>query len=412
MTNRKIKVALRLLEILMQCIFFVTLNIIFSFLMLKYNASQYSRCLMISVLVIAAYLFRKYINSFFTFYFCHFLLFVVAIFYARSADECFIYIIQVGILFAYSSNIKIKTTSLSEEKIPIIGMVIMVICYVTGVYTKNTVMIQSGLLLLVLFILIEIIYNNLDKINNVFIENKESVDFPATQLFRVNMNMLIASLIVVFVGMMAFYSGPYGNVFQIIGNFFLRIIGLILKWLLYRKPQVYENIETTSASDSFNTEESETGNYMANNPGSFDQLFYALLIMLAIFFTIVLIIKIARDINKFAKKKKLGADIIEFIKPQKKEKNRIKISRGNILREESEIDHNLKLRKIYKKKVKKGIGNEKIASNEFPEDITRKGISEDPKEVKIVTDIYEKARYSKEKINSEEMDIIKNIKKL
>jgi len=82
------------------------------------------------------------------------------------------------------------------------------------------------------------------------------------------------------------------------------------------------------------------------------------------------------------------------------------------LKEVSELDHNLKLRKIYKRKVKKGIGNEKIASNEFPEDITRKGISEDPKEVKIVTDIYEKARYSKEKINSEEMDIIKNIKKL
>ena len=408
MTNRRIKIALRLLEILMQCLFFVTLNIIFSYLFLKYNIGEFNRCLMISVLVIAAYFFRKFINSFFAFYFLHVLLFVAAVFYARSGNECFIYILQVGILMTYSGHIKITTMRVSGEKIPMVGMAVMVVCYMLGMGTNNTVMIQSGLLILVVFTLVEIIYNNLDKINNVFIENKENVDFPATQLFKVNMDMLATSLIIVFMGMMAFYSGPYGNVFQVIGKFFYWLIGLILKLLLYRKPQAIVEVETSSSTSAMESIDNTGEGYVPPSSGSFDQLFYSLLIMFAIFITIFLIIKIVGDIKKFARKKKLGADLIEFIKPKKNDKDKIKISRVKHLNEKSELDHNLKLRKIYNKKVKKGIGKERLPLYAFPEDITRKGISEDANDVKIITNIYEKARYSNEKVNSEEIEIMKN----
>ena len=407
MTNQKIKISLRVLEILMQCMIFITLSVIFSFSLLKYNVSEYNRCLMISTLVIATYLFRKFINGFFTFYFLHFLLIVAAIFYARSTNECFVYFLLVGILLIFSGHIKITTTKVSVEKMPVQGMAIMVICYMYGMYINNAVMIQSGLLILVLFTMAEIVYNNLDKINNVFIENKENVNFPANQLFKVNMDMLITALIIVFAGMMAFYSTPYGNTFQIIGRFFHWIIGLIIG-LLFRKPQ--ENIQIQTEAITMETSEHTTESYFTpTDSGSFDQLFYSLLIMLLIFITIVLIIKIVSDVKRFAKKKKRGSDLIEFIKPKKNAMDKIKISRVKRLNEASELDHNLKLRKIYKKKVKKGIGKEKISSNEFPEDITRKGISENAKDIKIVTDIYEKARYSNEKVNSEEIEIIKNI---
>jgi len=413
MTNRKIKRTMRFLEILMQCLFFITLNIILSFALLKYNVSEYSRCLMISVLVIASYIFRKYIDGFFTFYFMHALLFVVAIFYARSNSECFIYIVEVALLMIYSGHIKITAMKLSDEKIPMVGMALMVICYVLGLCIDNDTMIQSGLLILVLFTMTQIIYNNFDKINNVFIENRENADFPAKQLFRVNLDMLATSLIIVFMGMMAFYSGPYGNVFEIIGRFFHWIIGLILK-LLFRKLPNHIEIETSSTDA---TKESVTAlresYYSVTHSGSsFDQLFYALLIMFAIFLSIFLIIKIVGDVKKFSKKKKLGSDVIEFVMPKKMNKSRVKILRGIKLNEESQLDHNLKLRKIYKKKVKKGIGHEKISPNTFPSDITKKGISEDPKDIKIVTDIYEKARYSDEKVNLEEIEIVKNIKKI
>ena len=410
MTNRRIKIALRLLEILMQCLFFVTLNIIFSYLFLKYNIGEFNRCLMISVLVIAAYFFRKFINSFFAFYFLHVLLFVAAVFYARSGNECFIYILQVGILMTYSGHIKITTMRVSGEKIPMVGMVVMVVCYMLGMGTNNTVMIQSGLLILVLFTMAEIIYNNLNKINNVFIDNKENVDFPANQLFKVNMHMLTTSLIFVLLGMMAFYKGPFGNIFQIIGRFFNWIICLILKLLLHKAPLKIKEVETI-ATIKETKERATEGYYASNDSGSFGQLFYTLLVMFAIFITIVLIIKIVTEFKNFAKKKKLGSDLLEFINPKKIAKNKIKISRANILGEESELDHNLKLRKIYKKRVKKGIGHDKIPFNAFPEEITRKGISEDTNDIKIVTDIYEKARYSNEKVNAEEMDIMKNINK-
>jgi len=409
MTNRRIKVALRLLEIVMQCLFFVTLNIIVSYLLLKYNVSEYNRCLMISVLVIAAYLFRQYIHSFFTFYLLHVFLFVAAVFYARSANECFLYILQVGILVAFSGHIKVATMRVTEEKMSLVGMAVMVVCYMLGLGTHNTVMIQSGLLILVLFTLAEIIYNNLDKINNVFIDNKENADFPAKQLFRVNMDMLATSVIIVFMAMMAFYSGPFGNIFQMIGRFLQWIIASILKLLLYRKPLEQSVLPTFSVETIGDSSEDKAEGMDPPISGSFDQLFYALLIMLIIFITIVLIIKIVKEMKNFSKKKKLGADMIEFIKPKKNATSKIKISRVNHKNEESEFDHNLKLRKIYKKKVKKGLGKEKLPTNAFPEEITRKGISVDEKNIKIVTEIYEKARYSNEKVNAEEIEIIKNI---
>jgi len=410
MTNRRIKIALRFLEILMQCLFFITLNIIFSFLALKYNVAEYNRCLMISVLVIASYIFRRCIDRFFTFYFMHALLFVAAIFYSRTSNECFFYILQAGILFAFSTNIKMTTIKISEEKMPMVGISSMVACYFIGIWINNEVMIQSGLLILVLFTMAEIIYNNLNKINNVFIDNKENVDFPANQLFKVNMHMLTTSLIFVLLGMMAFYKGPFGNIFQIIGRFFNWIICLILKLLLHKAPLKIKEVETI-ATIKETKERATEGYYASNDSGSFGQLFYTLLVMFAIFITIVLIIKIVTEFKNFAKKKKLGSDLLEFINPKKIAKNKIKISRANILGEESELDHNLKLRKIYKKRVKKGIGHEKIPFNAFPEEITRKGISEDTNDIKIVTDIYEKARYSNEKVNAEEMDIMKNINK-
>ena len=409
MTNRRIRIALRLLEILMQCMFFSTLNIILSFLMLKYNVSEYSRCLMISVLVIASYLSRKFIDGFFTFYSTQVLLFVVAILYARSSTECFIYIVEVGILLIYSGHIKTATMRLSGEKIPMTGMVLMVICYMLGMVTDNNAMIQSGLLILVLFTMAQIIYNNLDKINNVFIDNKENADFPAKQLFRVNMDMLATSVIIVFMAMMAFYSGPFGNIFQMIGRFLQWIIASILKLLLYRKPLEQSVLPTFSVETIGDSSEDKAEGMDPPISGSFDQLFYALLIMLIIFITIVLIIKIVKEMKNFSKKKKLGADMIEFIKPKKNATSKIKISRVNHKNEESEFDHNLKLRKIYKKKVKKGLGKEKLPTNAFPEEITRKGISVDEKNIKIVTEIYEKARYSNEKVNAEEIEIIKNI---
>lgn len=405
MTNRKIKIAMRALEIILQCLTFLTLSIILSYLLLKYDASEYSRCLMVCVLVIAAYFIRKYIDNFFLFYILHALLFVAAILFGRNMSECFVYFMDVGFLAIYSGHIKISTTTLSEERVPLAGMVLMLICYGCGLYTNNEIMIQSGLLILVLFVITEICYNNLDKVNNVFIEHKESVNFPARQLFRVNMDMMITSLIIVSLGMLIFYTGPYGNLFQIIGRFFGWLLSLMQGAMDTQKETLA--FEIGSAVEE-TVKEVEEEYFTPTNTGSFGQLFYTLLIMMTIFVTIFLIIKISIEIKKFAKKKKYGADVVEFINP--KTKNKIKISRKHILNEESELDHNLKLRKIFKKKVKQGIGRNEIPLSAFPEDVTRTAITEDANEVKTYTDIYEKARYSNKKVNLEEIEKIKNIK--
>lgn len=407
MTNRNIMIAMRVLEILLQCLVFTTLSIMLSYMVLKYNVNEYSRCLMICPLVIAAYYIRKNIDNFFLFYILQILLFVAAILFGRNANERFIYFLEVILLAIYSGHIKISTPSPSEERVPLVGMIVMVICYGSGLYANNEIMIQSGLLFLIVFVIAEISYNNLDKVNNLFIEHKQSVNFPTKQLIRVNRDMMIISLIIVSLGMLIFYTSPYGNLFQIIGSFFYWLMGIIGSVLFKRAPDNIQNETTTFASTVEDTIEKATKDYVSASSGSFSQLINTLLIIMSIFISIFLITKICLQIKNYTKKKKYGADIIEFINPKKK--NIYKVSRKNILKEESELDYNLKLRKIFKKKVKQGIGKKEIPINTFPEDVTRTAITKDVKEAKTYTDIYEKARYSNEKVDSEEIQKIKNI---
>jgi hypothetical protein len=398
------------MEILLQCLFFITINIIVSFEILDYQNSEYGKCFLICIPVIAAYFCRKYVKEFFSFYFLHFLFFVAAILFARSGKEAFFYCIEILFLSVYSSHIKLQTTKMSEERVPLAALAAMIFCYVAGLDTQNQLVIQSGLLLLVFFTIAEIIYNNLDKVNTVFVENRENVNFPAKQLFNVNRSMLIISAVIVFLGMMAFYSGPYGNFFQMIAKFFFwlngRIGALIFKDSVSVPHEVSTNTETLAMPTQPDTIDP---NFVPLPPGSFSQLINTLLGVFAIIVTIVLIIKIIMDVRNSVKKKKYGADLIEFVKPKKKEKDFIKRLEKNSTDEESEIDYNLKLRKLYKKKVKKGIGNEKIPASIFPEDVTRKAITDEKNEAKDITDIYEKARYSNEKINSEEIEKVKNV---
>ena len=124
----------------------------------------------------------------------------------------------------------------------------------------------------------------------------------------------------------------------------------------------------------------------------------------AVFALIYFGVKYLKQLNKT---KRLGTDMVEYIKPD----NRKVSIQNNVYKDVTETgeENNKKaVRKYYKKRVKKGFGKEKPQKTYMPIELTKHSITNDEAQSKKITDIYEKARYSNEPITKEELDIIKS----
>ena len=66
------------------------------------------------------------------------------------------------------------------------------------------------------------------------------------------------------------------------------------------------------------------------------------------------------------------------------------------------------VRKIYKMAILKGTKGDVPDCSSLPSKLTKDNITEDEIKAAAITQIYEKARYSEEKITEEETDLIKN----
>lgn len=410
MTNRILKLLLSGLEITMQCLCFSVISIVAAFGPMQYNADQLGRCFMICILVTMAYIVRKKIDGFGVFFVLHLIFIGAAIVVAQTRTEIFFFIFIVLLLIFYSFSLKINSLKEEDEKVPfVVGLGICVAGYALGIYAENNqVMMQSSMIILVLFVAAQLLYNNISELNRVLTDNKETENFPARQVIRVNMFMTVSALVAVMIGMLAFYSGPYGSVLHMIGNFIKKIIIMIVKFILHREPP-----EIRVALPMPTESESESGeSYAEMSPDSFTDLLNALFMMMGIVLLIAIFVYVLLSINKivksFKKKRNIGSDIVEYIKPPKIKHEYTKLFHGRI-KEESDSDHNLRVRKIYKRYVLKGMGSEKVPQNAVPFELTKRAITEEPKDIKEITDIYEKARYSNQTVRPEEIERVKNI---
>lgn len=110
-------------------------------------------------------------------------------------------------------------------------------------------------------------------------------------------------------------------------------------------------------------------------------------------------------IKNFNQTKKQGFDVVEFVKP-KEEKEYIK---KNFAKNNYKESKSVKsVRKIYKMAVLKGTKGNIPNLSSLPSKLTKDNITEDEIKAETITQIYEKARYSEEKVTEEETNLIKN----
>lgn len=423
-----------LLEIMIQAMVFLAVSAVIYFGALQKPDSRLADCLLIVFPVAAAYLLRKMIRSFTVFIASHIILVAATAFLMGFSDNTQrVFSVMLGLaLAAYSIHLKNKSMVLEDarnqplgegpdalpraplrafcaaEYVPMPFVGLMAAGYLIGAAAGRPILMNIELILCILFIILQIFYNNMQKIQQLFALNRGKTAFPATQLKQVGIYITTGAALLVLGGMLLFYNGTYGNIFTVAKNgglAFVRIAGklfLFLLGLFGQKPKnVYDETETSTelTSEAQLLPPDESSPLMEALAETFG--FLLLLAMLA--GVLYLLIMYIRNFNRT---KKQGQDYIEYIKPEERVQRA-----GQPKKKEKRAAAGAykSIRRRYKHQILKSTGGKRPKPSSTPEELTRDHITADEKTAAEITRIYEKARYSDELVTPEETDVFKNL---
>ena len=223
------------------------------------------------------------------------------------------------------------------------------------------------------------------------------------------------AVIFMVLGMLLFYSGKYGNIFQTIVAGLMAVLKGIL-WVLLKLLGLGPDTEYEAESEPF-TQEIQTSTKDDLTASAYNPVGNALFEVFALCALIGMFIAIIYAIVKYAKgfRKSLDndGDEIEYLnKDTEKEQYGIKREKPK----ETKDKNNIQYRKLYKKyaKSKKYMTKNKLsgvkANQEMmPDEITKKLITDDETKSKIITESYEKARYSDKEVSKEDIEFLKKL---
>lgn len=395
----------------------------------------HSAVILIPVLI--AYFLRRKLRHFFVFVAIHVAMMFAAIIVGQNDLDSTFYFIAVLAVCVHSISLKMHfidkslyksnpTSAISDksyeraqmmasltatERMSPYYAIVMVVFYVFGGYRGSVLLQNVEVCLFVLFVILQVAYNQLQNINKVFHTNQDKSEFPANQIFRIN--LIITSLIVLLmvIGMLLFYYGPYGNIFTIAGSALYAVFRLLLKIILtiwgsgpeQATPPVEEETTTQveSITDEWVTEAYEASAFM-------QALFETIGIVLLAALIGIVVYMAVRYAKKAVSAGNEGLDEIEFLNEETRKetfKEKVKTEKHK------EYSSNAAYRKLYKKRVIQGNQKKKPDETLPPQILTKNTITSQDEYAKKVTDDYEKARYSKESVSKEEIDYLKNLKK-
>jgi hypothetical protein len=243
----------------------------------------------------------------------------------------------------------------------------------------------------------------------VFATNSHKKEFPAQQLKRVNVLIIVSTCVLILVGMLLFYNGEYGNIFSIIGTgvfaAFRWIIRLILAiWGSGKAGSSSVQEEATEAAEEI-LDEADFYEPSVAAQAAMEVVGIALVIA-AVVGVLYMIYVYAKGFNN-AKRK--DTDYLEKIKPAEKVKRTSSVKMQK--KETKPSTENEAVRKFYKKSVIRGSKKKKPDNTLQPSELTRAAITDNRQDSEEITKIYEKARYSNEQITKEETKHLKEIVK-
>lgn len=436
MKDKKISHLMQILEIVIQCVTFLSAAAAIYFGALDKPDSDVWKGIIIIALVVIAYISRKKIHTFSVFMAVHILIIAFSFIAGTNEGEYFFYFIIFALIAGYSirlktitlqkadisgiplqdndnmdiaESIEMKKNLSASEQIPFSFCAFMIIGYMAGHAAGRHIIMNTEVILFVLFVLFQVVYNDLKKLNTVFATNKGKQQFPEEQLKRVNTVIIAGTVILMLFAMLLFYNGEYGNIFNIIGMGGLAIFRFILKLIIgiwgsgsAEQSQIIE--ETTTAAEEEILDGIEE--YVPSAAASAAAEVFGIVLMIAAMAGVVYLIYIyAKNFNR---KRKSDSDYIEELTSVRAEQKKERVRRVKIKRQ-AVGSENEAVRQIYKKGVLKGLKNEKPDTTLTPKELTRKTITEDISLSEQITGLYEKARYSNDPISKEETKQLKQI---
>lgn len=266
----------------------------------------------------------------------------------------------------------------------------------------------------------------------MFLQHENQKNFPQQQIVLVTKVLMMAVCIVVLILSIIFYNGPYGNLEVLILRALKYILLFPLSILLRNEGGLEQNETTTEEITTTETEaymeeeyvrvseEQETIEQLGELEGDAESMTSAaLFLMMALYIVMIAGILLSfYAIHRYWKKLRshyiFGEDEMEAW--EKEMENPIVQEEICYQEDTGEAEADAKrVRFLYKKQVLGAIQDtsreiphrlpEKTA---LPEEISRQYLKEE-KEIDEITRIYEKARYSEEKIKEEEMRKLKEL---
>ena len=435
-SNKRLTYALRILELVIQTLAFLGLTYAVCAGALDRPDDQLWRCLIIAVPVIAAYIMRRYIKKFSWFMAGNVVLLAIAVLAGQGEDEKFFFFVIILLIVAYSIRLKrksqyqvdmssmainlkeesadigidnVRDKLLASERVPMPMAAIMVIGYMAGYAMSRSYIMNAEVVICILFVMLQVVYNNLERLNTIIIRNSDKSEFPAEQIARVNKFTMIAAAVFILIGMLLFYNGEYGNIFQVIRSGAGMAGTLVVRAFIFmlglfggneQEPMPIEETTEAAADGALGDLETIPASPIAEAAAEAVGTVLILALLAAVMYIVFMYIK------SFNRERKPGLDVVEYIKPDRK---KVKTTHVDKIKVRSNTDSgSMAVRKLYKKSVMKGMGMNKPDSTLTPDELTRTAITAEASKADIITGVYEKARYSDEQLTGEEIKEVKN----
>lgn len=424
-----------LFEIAIQCIVFLAIISAIFFGMLEKPDYALFSCLWIIIPVTLSYLFRHAIRSFALFLISHIVLAcgMVVLMGGYDATETVFSVMLAAVLLIFSIHTKnaaiekgdvrfqpvrdgqtkqnrdeqLRTFNAGEQ-LPMAFVAIMAAGYIIGMVSGRVILMNIEAVLCIFFIIFQIIYRNIIKMQQVFSIHGGKNEFPAGQFKKVCIFITVAAALLILLGMTLFYNGEYGNIFTLIGSggmLLVRGIGKLLIFLLGIFGGDPKNVIEETISQTQSTEELTTDYQMPESP-LMEALAETFGLLLLIAMAAGIVYMLVMYIQNFNKSQTQGRDYIDYIKPEEKSRRQKK----EIKKQKNTVSGEIKsVRRLYKAQILKGVGGKSPAGSDTPSELTKEYITADSDTASKITGVYEKARYSDEKISKEEIEIIKNL---
>lgn len=406
MNKKRVSVLRIILEVVLQIIFFTSIGFALYFGILNPPLSDAYYLLYVVVATVIAYIARRVIKSASLFLMLHIALIVGALMMGmhKGDKEAFVFVLIVAILTLVSFVFRRMVVENKGDGFHIVFILIFLLEYLSGYASDNLIVMECSIWCAVAFIVAYIFYNMCARTENLFFINSDTSNFPGRRIISTNLIIVSLTSLGTLFGMFLFYNGPLGNIFVMIKNTLLKLLGWLLSFLL--KPGDNSNIGEISTIE-LETEKETNKPFMLLPDSPLKDFFNAMVIIIAIVIVIVAIYFIVKAFRKmFSYVGRIAGADSDIIEDIDDDVANVETVKQNKEVEISDKDLNLRARKIYKKHVK-SVRNEKGTPSDsaLARDITK--MFEEGDRADEITRVYEKARYSDETVTKEEVDIIK-----